>query len=562
MLLVGLLARAAAEARDGNTENAQGSAASGTVGTTATGPRWIWGPEAPPAQAAARPAITRFRGTVRLVHPAGARLEVAAPGQFHVWLNGRSLGSGEGWERPTSFLLNNVAAGELTVAVEVISPTEVPALWALIVDKADYSNEQPPATAPGSGTNSTWRWSTAERKTAIDNDPSAKEDARWFQPEFDVSTWPTVHDGGGLNEGTRLAWLSAAGQHPSVATALLEGVQQLNHDERFALRNLDQKWLAEDTVVAEPLVLAIYSALALDADERSLNHLHQVFETFPERRHLVAVALARYSQNHRRRASDWRLLVRVLPIVDDDHGREIVAALLRYPERATRARWLRESLLLGLKLGEDGGREALQLLEHWAGETIYQPDDDWPTRVAAAQAWFAQNFPNQPPPHLPAEGVAARWRYQPLLELLRTKAGDAERGREVFVKARCHLCHRCDGQGEALGPDLTALGSRLQVKEMVYATIFPSEWVSDQYTTYTVETAGGRIFTGLIGRQANDTLVVLESSGTKQYLPQRSVVRSVPQSLSIMPSDLLEPLSEQEVLDLFALLRRRNRTDN
>lgn len=242
---------------------------------------------------------------------------------------------------------------------------------------------------------------------------------------------------------------------------------------------------------------------------------------------------------------------------------EIVAALLRFPERATRPRWLREMLLLGLKLGEDGGRDALAVLERWAGTTIYQPEDDWPTRVAAAQAWFAEKYPDQLPPHLPAEGVAARWRYEPLVALLKkSPPGDIQRGREVFAKARCHLCHRSDGQGETLGPDLTGLGNRLQLKEMVYATIFPSEWVSDQYTTYTVETTDGRIFTGLVGRQGNDKLVVLESSGNKQFLPQRAIERSVAQPLSIMPSDLLEPLSEQEVLDLFAFLRRRSSSDD
>ena len=529
----------------------------------ATSPRWVWGPETPTAEAAAGPSITRFRGTIHLVQPSGARLEVAAAGRFRVWLDGRLLGAGEGWEQPTTFTLQDASQGEHTVAVEVAAQAAVPALWIRTVEKPAYANDHTPAAAHTAGTDATWRWmSTTGKATAEGVQSDAPMDARWVQPDFDAATWATVQDGSGLSEQARLTWLRAAAQHPAVAAALLSGVTSLNHDQRVALRDLDQAWLADGVTVSESLVLALYSALALDADERSLNHLHQVFETFPERRHLVAVALARYSQAHRRRAADWRLLVRVLPIVQDDQGREIVAALLRYPERATRSRWLRESLLLGLKLGEDGGREALQLLEHWAGETIYQPDDDWPTRVAAAQAWFAQNYPNQPPPHLPAEGVAARWRYQPLVDLLHNTAGDAERGRAVFVKARCHLCHRCDGQGETLGPDLTGLGSRLQVKEMAYATIFPSEWVSDQYTTYTVETTAGRIYTGLIGRQGNDTLVVLESSGNKQFLPQRSVKQSVAQALSIMPSDLLEPLSEQEVVDLFTFLRRLSRADD
>lgn len=523
----------------------------------AVSPRWVWGPDTPPTIAATEPSITRFRGTIHLVHPPGARLEVATAGRFRVWLDGRLLGTGEGWEQPTTFALNDISACEHTLAVEITAQDGVPALGVRTVEKPAFAKEQPPAAAPTSGTDGTWRWSSV----AGDKTDGAK-DTRWVQTNFDASTWATVQDGNGLDDHVRLAWLKAAAQHPSVAAALLSGLTSLNHDERFALRNLDQQWLADGVDVSESLVLAIYSALALDADERSLSHLHQVFETFPERRHLVAVALARYSQAHRRRAADWRLLVRVLPLVQDDQAREIVTALLQYPERATRARWLRESLLLGLKLGEDGGREALQLLEHWSGETIYQPDDDWPTRVAAAQTWFAEKYPTQPPPHLPAEGVAARWRYQPLVELLHHSTGDAERGRAVFVKARCHLCHRCDGQGETLGPDLTGLGSRLQVKEMVYATIFPSEWVSDQYTTYTVETTAGRIYTGLIGRQGSDTLVVLESSGNKQYLPQKSVRQSVAQALSIMPSDLLEPLSEQEVIDLFTFLRRQSRAED
>ncbi len=523
------------------------------VATMPTGPRWVWGPASPPAEPAATPAVTRFRGKVALVQRQGARLEVAAAGAFRIWFDGCLLGTGEGWERPTLFSLQGVASGEHLVAVEVQARGTVPALLVRTMEKPAYREGERVPMAHADGTDASWRWTTNRDQAT----------GGWFEPGYDDTAWQTVQNGVSFDVAARLAWLKASAQYPSVAAALLQGTRELDHDERFALRDLDHAWLAEGVDVPEALVLAIYSALALDADERSLNHLHQVFETFPERRHLVAVGLARYAQAHRRRPADWRLLVRVVPIVQDDQAREIVAALLRFPERATRPRWLREMLLLGLKLGEDGGRDALAVLERWAGTTIYQPEDDWPTRVAAAQAWFAEKYPDQLPPHLPAEGVAARWRYEPLVALLKkSPPGDIQRGREVFAKARCHLCHRSDGQGETLGPDLTGLGNRLQLKEMVYATIFPSEWVSDQYTTYTVETTDGRIFTGLVGRQGNDKLVVLESSGNKQFLPQRAIERSVAQPLSIMPSDLLEPLSEQEVLDLFAFLRRRSSSDD
>ena len=38
--------------------------------------------------------------------------------------------------------------------------------------------------------------------------------------------------------------------------------------------------------------------------------------------------------------------------------------------------------------------------------------------------------------------------------------GDAISGRDIFVAQRCALCHKIDGSGGVLGPDLTAVGTR------------------------------------------------------------------------------------------------------
>ncbi len=38
--------------------------------------------------------------------------------------------------------------------------------------------------------------------------------------------------------------------------------------------------------------------------------------------------------------------------------------------------------------------------------------------------------------------------------------GDAINGKDVFTAQKCVLCHKIDGSGGVLGPDLTAVGTR------------------------------------------------------------------------------------------------------
>ena len=38
--------------------------------------------------------------------------------------------------------------------------------------------------------------------------------------------------------------------------------------------------------------------------------------------------------------------------------------------------------------------------------------------------------------------------------------GDSVKGRDIFTAQRCALCHKIDGSGGVLGPDLSAVGTR------------------------------------------------------------------------------------------------------
>jgi putative heme-binding domain-containing protein len=133
-------------------------------------------------------------------------------------------------------------------------------------------------------------------------------------------------------------------------------------------------------------------------------------------------------------------------------------------------------------------------------------------------------------------------------------------GQRAFAAARCVLCHRFAGEGGATGPDLTQAAGRFGFKDMVEATIDPSKVVSDQYRASVVATTAGKVYTGRIVGESPDKLTILvdpEDSTKVVEVPRKEIDETAPSKVSVMPEKLLNPLSQDEVLDLFAYILSR-----
>jgi putative heme-binding domain-containing protein len=160
---------------------------------------------------------------------------------------------------------------------------------------------------------------------------------------------------------------------------------------------------------------------------------------------------------------------------------------------------------------------------------------------------------------LPVDSPTSRYKFAELLEFLETGQGtngDPERGAQLFEKAQCIKCHRFGPRGEAMGPDLTNTRQWLQLKQMLEATVFPSQSITDQYETTTIVTTEGQVFSGVVAA-ADGKIVVLQADGKKISLERAEIEESVPSRNSAMPDGLLDPLSLDEIADLFAYLRSR-----
>ena len=158
---------------------------------------------------------------------------------------------------------------------------------------------------------------------------------------------------------------------------------------------------------------------------------------------------------------------------------------------------------------------------------------------------------------MPAPDENSKWKYDELLEHLTSdlgSQGSVAKGELVFTKAQCAKCHKIGNQGESLGPDLTALSKRFMRKEVLQSILFPSHVISSQYAAKTVLTTSGRTFTGIVGAGASGAKVILQLNGEKVTVEADEIDEIVPSGKSAMPDGLLDPLTLEEISDLFAYL--------
>jgi putative heme-binding domain-containing protein len=142
-------------------------------------------------------------------------------------------------------------------------------------------------------------------------------------------------------------------------------------------------------------------------------------------------------------------------------------------------------------------------------------------------------------------------------EQLLALKGSAERGRELFFKSaglQCVKCHRINGTGSPLGPDLSQIGKKATRAQILDSLLDPSKIIEPAYVVYMVETTDGTLLTGLLGSK-NDKEVVLKVVGDKEVrVPAAKVERFVPLRKSLMPDLMLRDLTADQAADLLEFL--------
>ena len=137
-------------------------------------------------------------------------------------------------------------------------------------------------------------------------------------------------------------------------------------------------------------------------------------------------------------------------------------------------------------------------------------------------------------------------------------------GKQAFTVALCNRCHRFQGSGYAVGPDLTGVANRLGRNDLLRAILLPSESIAQNYRSDVLELTDGRNLTGQIvptlDYRASYLLLAENPLNPDQAvkIPKVEVLKRKRSDLSIMPPGLLNNLSKQEVLDLLSYLEGKS----
>jgi putative heme-binding domain-containing protein len=142
-------------------------------------------------------------------------------------------------------------------------------------------------------------------------------------------------------------------------------------------------------------------------------------------------------------------------------------------------------------------------------------------------------------------------KYKEILASDQQPPADPGRGRLVFNRT-CLQCHRLFDAGGDVGPDLTG-SDRANPDYILENVLDPSAAVAREYTLTNVATNDGRLVSGII-REQNDQSLTIQTANEQVILPREDIEALKPSTVSMMPEGQLERLTPREIRDLFAYL--------
>ena len=132
--------------------------------------------------------------------------------------------------------------------------------------------------------------------------------------------------------------------------------------------------------------------------------------------------------------------------------------------------------------------------------------------------------------------------------------GDALRGKTVFEgKGGCLECHRVDGNGSRVGPDLSDIGALRRSVELERSILDPDAEVLPQNRYVRIVTKEGASFSGRLLNQDGFQVQLLDSKERLLTFPRSNLAEYAFVDKSPMPS-YQGKLSAQELADLVGYL--------
>jgi quinoprotein glucose dehydrogenase len=137
-----------------------------------------------------------------------------------------------------------------------------------------------------------------------------------------------------------------------------------------------------------------------------------------------------------------------------------------------------------------------------------------------------------------------------------TVGGNADAGRRVFFEkseVSCLRCHKINGLGGEVGPDLTGIGKKQKRDYLLESIVEPNKQIAKGYESVVLTLNSGLVKTGILKSEDAKEVRIMTAEGQLLSIPKADIDDRA-RGQSAMPSDLIQKLSRTEVRDLVEFL--------
>ncbi|MFO0946555.1 MAG: PVC-type heme-binding CxxCH protein [Planctomycetota bacterium] len=134
--------------------------------------------------------------------------------------------------------------------------------------------------------------------------------------------------------------------------------------------------------------------------------------------------------------------------------------------------------------------------------------------------------------------------------------GDIDDGKKIFferTEAACLRCHKIQGRGGEVGPDLSHVGSQQNREYLLEAIVAPNNKIAKGFESIVLATSDGSVLTGILKDEDAEKLRVMTAEGAMIEIA-KSDIEDRRQGKSAMPDDITKHLSKRDIRNLVAYL--------
>jgi len=163
------------------------------------------------------------------------------------------------------------------------------------------------------------------------------------------------------------------------------------------------------------------------------------------------------------------------------------------------------------------------------------------------------------PNYVAPKGPGKAWTIDEVLALAAggLKGRDFSNGEAMNRSIMCATCHRFNGDGGSIGPDLTGVGNRYTLRDLLENIIDPSKVISDQYDSHEITKKDGSVLIGRIVVEENEKVFLMTNPfapNDHMAINEADIAKKGTRKVSMMPPGLINSLNQDELLDLIAYL--------